>query len=82
MKIIRDIIERNKRVEFDKAWEICKTRKIIIAMITYFVVLLFLFTINAPKPWLNAFIPTAGFILSTLTLPYAKKLWGKLIYKR
>jgi len=72
---ILKIKERNKRVEIDKAWEISNTRRIIIAVLTYIVVVIFLFSINAPNPLLSAFIPAIGFLLSTLTLPLIKKMW-------
>lgn len=71
------IKERNRRVEADKAWETSVTRKIIIAVLTYFVIVIFLWSIAAPQPWLNAIVPTVGFILSTLTLTFFKKLWLK-----
>ncbi len=74
-KEIEKIKQRNKRVEADKAWEVSKTRRVIIALLTYFIAALFLYLINAPRPWLNALIPTGGFLLSTLTLPFFKKLW-------
>ena len=35
-KEIKEIKERNKRVETDKAWETSWTRKICIALLTYF----------------------------------------------
>ena len=79
---IETIKERNKRVERDKAWEVSKTRKIIIALMTYIVIVIFLWSINAPWPWLNAIVPTVGFIFSTLTLPFFKKWWINSIYKR
>ena len=74
---IRKINERNRKVELDKAWETSKTRRAIIAAMTYIIVVIFLYLINAPKPWLNALVPTAGFILSTLTLTFFKKMWVK-----
>ena len=77
MHELEAIKERNRRVEADKAWEISKTRRLIIAIITYFIVVLFLYLIEAPNPWLNALIPVFGFILSTLTLPLVKKWWMK-----
>ena len=77
MQELEAIKERNRRVEADKAWEISKTRRLIIAIITYFIVVLFLYLIEAPNPWLNALIPVFGFILSTLTLPLVKKWWMK-----
>ncbi|OGY48261.1 MAG: hypothetical protein A3D39_00150 [Candidatus Buchananbacteria bacterium RIFCSPHIGHO2_02_FULL_39_17] len=74
---INNIHSRNKRVELDKAWEISKTRKIIIALLTYLVISIFLIMINISHPWLNALIPVIGFILSTLTLDFFKKKWVK-----
>lgn len=74
--------QRNKRVESDKAWETSYTRRSIIAAITYLIVVWFLYLINAPTPWLNALVPTAGFVLSTLTLPFFKKWWLRKIYKK
>jgi hypothetical protein len=79
---IQQILERNKRVELDKAWEISITRRAIVAAITYLVVSIFLIVIGVPRPWLNALVPTAGFILSTITMPFFKRLWAKKIYKR
>ena len=80
MKEIEDIKNRNKRVEGDKAWETSKTRRLIIAIVTYFIVVLFLFLIDAPSPWLNSFVPAIGFLLSTLTLGVIKRWWLRNIY--
>jgi sterol desaturase/sphingolipid hydroxylase (fatty acid hydroxylase superfamily) len=77
---IEQIKQRNKKVESDKAWETSKTRRIIIALMTYFVIVIFLWSINAPHPWLNAIVPALGFILSTLTFPFFKRVWLKYIY--
>ncbi len=77
---IEQIKQRNKHVEADKAWETSKTRRLSIAVLTYVVMVIFLFSINASNPWLNAIIPTIGFILSTLTLSFFKKRWLKRIY--
>lgn len=74
--------ERNKRVESDKAWEISKTRRILIAIMTYFIIVIFLYIIDISRPWLNALVPTIGFLLSTLTLSIFKKTWIKKIYKK
>jgi len=79
---IEKIKERNKRVEANKAWEVSITRKIIIALMTYIIIVIFLWSINAPRPWLNAIVPVVGFILSTLTLPLFKKFWLNNIYKK
>jgi len=79
---IESIKERNKRVEADKAWETSKTRRVIIAILTYLIIVIFLFSINAPNPWLSAMVPVLGFILSTLTMPFLKNIWINRVYKR
>ena len=69
------ILERNKRVETDKAWETSITRRAIITMITYIIAFLLLWHINVEQFYWVALVPTGGYILSTLSLPWAKKLW-------
>ena len=41
---IRSIKERNARVEADKAWETSMTRKVLIAVLTYALVVLFFYS--------------------------------------
>ena len=72
---IRKIEERNKKVELDKQWEISYTRRFLLAMFTYLTIGFYLQAIKVPQPWLNSIVPTAAFMLSTLTLPFFKKLW-------
>ena len=79
---IKSIIERNKRVEKDKAWEISFTRRAIIAVMTYLIIVLFLWMMKIPYPWLNALIPTIAFVLSTFSLTFFKKFWLKYIYRK
>jgi len=79
---IKKIKERNARVEADKAWEISAARKIIIAVLTYLVIVLFFFSANLPNPFVNAIVPSAGFLLSTLSLPFFKKIWVKKFFKK
>jgi preprotein translocase subunit SecF len=74
---ILKIKERNLRVENDKAWETSKTRKVLIAILTYFVVLVFFLSAGVTNAYFNAIIPTIGFLLSTLSLGFFKKLWVK-----
>ena len=66
---IKAIEDRNKRVELDKAWETSWTRRGIIIVLTYFVVVLFFYFANLPNPFVNSIVPTLGFVLSTLSLP-------------
>ncbi len=76
------IEERNKRVEGDKAWEVSWARRLWIAALTYIFAALYFVMIESSHPWLNALIPTVGFIFSTLTLPLLKKMWLNKKYGR
>lgn len=77
-KEITALKERNKRVESDKAWEGSFTRRGLIALITYGLACWFMHSIGVPDFYLNALIPTGGYILSTLTIPVVKNIWLKL----
>ena len=66
---------RNKRVENDKAWEGSWTRKLLIVVFTYVTIGMYLKFIVGIDPWINAIVPTIGFLLSTITLPYFKQVW-------
>jgi len=81
-KKIIEINQRNRKVEIDKAWEISWTRKIIIAIFTYIIIVLFFLIAQLPKPFINSLVPTLGFVLSTLSLSFFKKLWIKYILKK
>jgi uncharacterized ion transporter superfamily protein YfcC len=74
---VNKIKQRNNRVEGDKAWETSLTRKGVIAILTYAVIVIFFYAAQLPDPFINAIVPTVGFVLSTLTIPLAKKLWMK-----
>ena len=76
-KRISAIEERNQKVEIDKAWETSLSRKIIIAVLTYITIVLFFLVAGLPKPFINSIVPTTGFVISTLSLPYFKKVWIK-----
>ena len=53
-------------------------RKVIIAVLTYFTIVIFFIFAGLPKPFTNSIVPTTGFMLSTLSLPYFKKLWIRM----
>ena len=57
-KEIEQLKERNKRVEIDKTRETSTIRKVTIMVLTYAVIVLFLYTAKLPKPWINAIVPT------------------------
>ena len=82
-KEIQLIKERNKKVELDKAWETSITRKICIAILTYFVVVLYSFiTIKFSNIWLSSLVPVIGFLLSTLSIKFIRKIWESIKNKK
>lgn len=77
MNEVEEIKERNRRVEMDKAWETSFTRRILIAAVTYIVATIWLSVIGVGNSFLNATVPTLGYVLSTLSLPFIKNWWIK-----
>ncbi|PLX27304.1 hypothetical protein C0581_03545 [Candidatus Parcubacteria bacterium] len=75
------IKERNQKVELNKAWENSLIRKVMILVLTYGVIVLFMYVSDIERPWLNATVPSVGFFLSTLTLPFIKEWWIKKNFK-
>ncbi len=76
---IQAIEARNMNVSTNKAWETSMTRRLSIAVITYLTACLFLWLINVAYPFINALVPTGGYLLSTLSLPWFKEQWVKHI---
>ena len=77
---IKNIEQRNKRVELDKKWETSYTRKICICILTYIVVLIYSNMVNKSNDiFLSSLVPVIGFFLSTLSLRLVRKLWEKKI---
>ncbi len=76
-KEIEIIKERNSRVETDKAWEVSWTRRLFISVSTYVIAGIWLVVIHDSFPWLKAFVPAGGYLLSTLSLPFIKEWWVK-----
>lgn len=79
---VKELEERNKVKDTNKSWEISLTRRLLIALFTYLAVALYFNALGVNNPWLNAIVPSVGFLLSTLTLPFFKALWQKYIYKK
>jgi hypothetical protein len=76
-KRISVIEARDKRKALDKGWETSWARRLVIASLTYLIVVLYLHWLKANDPWLNGLVPVAGYLLSTLALPYLKNWWIK-----
>ena len=77
-KEIKEIKERNKRVELDKKWETCWTRIICIMLLTYIIVVVYSYVIKKyDNIFLSSLVPVIGFTLSTLSLRLVRKIWEK-----
>ena len=79
---IAEIKERNRRVEADKAWETSWSRKVLVAGLTYLVVVSVFWVAELPRTSVNAIIPSVAFVLSTLSIPLVKKWWLLKVYKK
>lgn len=74
---LEKIKERNKKVETDKAWELSWTRRLFISALTYITALVWLMMIKEHYAAWKAFVPVAGYVLSTLSLPFIKNTWAR-----
>ncbi|MCX6777964.1 MAG: hypothetical protein NT157_03690 [Candidatus Micrarchaeota archaeon] len=79
---IKKIKSRNARVERDKAWETSWTRRALIVLFTYLVIVVFLIQIRDSRPFMNALVPALAYLLSTLAVGPVRNLWEKKIYKK
>ena len=75
------IEQRNQRVELDKAWETSWQRRLSVALLTYLVVLIYLFVVGNDNPFINAIVPPTGFVLSTLVMKRIKSYWQARVAK-
>ncbi len=82
MNDLERIAQRNTRVEVDKAWEISWTRRGIIALWTYVIIGGYLMYLGIETPWLHALVPVIAYLLSTMSLPFFKRMWINKIYKQ
>ncbi|MFA6215518.1 MAG: hypothetical protein WC768_03045 [Patescibacteria group bacterium] len=79
---LKEIEQRNQRVEIDKAWETSWNRRGLLSLFTYLAIGVYLWAINLPRPWINAIVPAVAFMISTLTMPYFKQIWLKRFYRK
>jgi hypothetical protein len=78
---VTKIEKRNRAVELNKTWETSLTRRILIILFTYLFIALYLKFVVGINPWINAIVPSIGFLLSTLTMPWFKRMWIKYFYR-
>ena len=74
-KVVKQIQDRNTKVELEKAWETSFTRRSAILVITYLVAATVMYLIGVDRFMLNAIIPVLGFWLSTFSVSTLKKCW-------
>lgn len=72
---IRQINDRNVKVELDKAWETSNFRILCVCALTWIIMSLVFWIIGVKDCFTNAIIPTLGFYLSNRSLPILKKRW-------
>jgi len=73
---IEKLETRNKRVEFDKAWETSWARRLSVMMLIYLTVVFYLHFVIHINPWVNGLVPVIGYSVSTLTIGFLKKHWS------
>ncbi len=72
---LEKIKTRNKRVEKDKAWETSRTRAVFISLSSFLLIYILMKLINAEKPFLNAIIAAASYLISTFSYDILKEWW-------
>ena len=73
---IKNIQNRNRRVELDKKWETSLTRRLFIMILTYIIIVIYSYLIrNNNNIFLSYIVPVIGYILSTLSLKLIIKIW-------
>lgn len=75
---VKNIEERNKRVELDKSWETSVIRKVCIMGLTYIIVVIYSYVVQkCDNIFLSSLVPVIGYTLSTLSLKSVRKIWEK-----
>lgn len=73
---IKNIQNRNRRVELDKKWETSLTRRLFIMILTYIIIVIYSYLIrNNNNIFLSFIVPVIGYLLSTLSLKLIRKIW-------
>lgn len=71
---------RNRNAEVDKAWEISWTRRLVITLLTYAVIVIYFVAADLPAPFINSVVPAVAFVLATMTLPWFQKPWVRYVF--
>lgn len=76
-KEIDQIKKRNNRVELEKKREMSLLRKVSVALITYILLGAYMYFIWIETRYLDALVPTLGFVIGTWSVNGIKKTWLK-----
>ena len=77
---LKRIEERNKKVELNKKWETSITRRVVIMILTYIVVIIYSYLVRKSNNiFFSSLVTVIGFGLSTLSLKIVRKLWEKCL---
>ncbi len=74
---IEAIKARNRKVEAAKAWETSWTRRLVVAILTYIIVVIFMAMADFAKPFLEALVPTAAYLISVSSVSVVQRWWIK-----
>ena len=78
-RLVGEIQGRNEKVERDKAWETSFARRLAVLLVTYLTTAAVFSGIGVEHYFLNALIPTLGYFLSTLALPFLRQIWERFV---
>jgi putative acetyltransferase len=78
---IKNLQERNKMIEAEKAWETSWTRRAIIAIVTYIIVAFWLAIIGVSHNLIHALVAVASYLVGMAMLPMIKEHWIERVYR-
>ncbi len=74
---VKNIEDRNSKVEAEKAWERSLTRRSLLMIFSYLAIAIFFIVIKIEHPWVNAIVPALAFMIQQLSMPFFKQIWFK-----
>ena len=75
---VKELEEKNRQLEYEKAWETSLTRKIYLMIGIYIIVITYSYVIKKfNNIFLSSLIPVIPFALSNSSLKIIRKIWEK-----
>lgn len=72
---IRELKERNERVDSDKRWETSVARRLLVALLVFCAAWAWLFIQGSETALRDALFPPCGYLLSTTALSFFRVQW-------